>query len=248
MIKINQLGLWGSILFLVMTSCTQTIKKSTLPIYLKETKPVSEIAEIYNKFERFKYQIIGHFSNQEQLEAGTTSDPLQEFIVVPILQDRANEFWVYLEFFSPNLLDQPLDQRIEQYVKVSRDTFRMEVYYLKEPQKYINAWKKDKFPPLSTQDDLIRDEACDLLIVQKEEEEGAFKTLPPAEITCEMLTSTTKARYVDLEFELNDSQYLMWFKFYDEYKNHLKKTDKSGLLFKRLDPKKTGYKDLSRIK
>jgi hypothetical protein len=208
-------------------------KKHILP-YLKDIKTAEEISEIYNKFERMKYQVLGHFSNKDQVAAKTSVEPLQEFIVMPILKDRPGEFWVYLEFFSPRLMDTPIDQRVEQYVQVTRDSFRMEVYYLKNPEKYINAWKKAKFPDLNIKKDLVRGDGCDLIIAHQDDKPGTFKTVPPEEINCEMLTADGPARYVDLEFELSDTQYLMWFHFYTAGKEHLKKSATTGLEFKRL--------------
>lgn len=209
-------------------------KKYILP-YLKDIKSAKEISEIYNKFDRFKYQIIGHFSNKKQVEAGTTSEPWQEFIVMPIFQDRPNEFWVYLEFFSPELIEFPIDQRIEQYVQISRDTFRMEVYYIKNPEKYINAWKFDKFPDTDIREDLVRGDGCDLIIAHQDNKPGTYRTVPPEEFTCEMLTAQGAARYVDLSFELSDNQYLMWFHFYTSKGEHLKKSAKNGLEFRRVE-------------
>jgi len=215
-------------------------KKHILP-YLKGIKTAEEISEIYNKFDRFKYQIIGHFSNKEQVAAGRTKERAQEFIVMPILADRPGEFWVYLEFFSPNLIESPMDQRVEQYVQVTRDSFRMEVYYLKNPEKYINAWRGAKFPDLNIKKDLVRGDGCDLIIAHQEDKPGTFKTVPPKEFNCEMLTAEGPARYVDLEFELSDSQYLMWFHFYTSSKEHLKKSAKNGLEFKRLTEDEMGH-------
>ncbi|MGH1335938.1 MAG: chromophore lyase CpcT/CpeT [Aureispira sp.] len=209
-------------------------RKYILP-YLKDIKSAKEISEIYNKFDRFKYQIIGHFSNKEQVDAKKTTEPWQEFIVMPIFQDRPNEFWVYLEFFSPGLLDFPIDQRVEQYVQVSRDSFRMEVYYLKNPEKYINAWKFSEFPETDIREDLVRGDGCDLIIAHQDDKPGTYKTVTPEEFTCEMLTSQGAARYVDLSFELSDEQYLMWFHFYTRKGKHLKQSAKNGLEFKRIE-------------
>lgn len=244
--KILQLSLLLS-LAIFLWGCPSGAKKVTTPVYLKHTKTLEEMVEIHNKFDRFKYQIIGHFSNREQVEKEGIGEAVQEFIVAPIFHERPGEFWVYLEFFSPSILDRPLDQRIEQYVKLERDTFRMEVYYLKNPEKWINEWKKEKpFADFDMKRELIRDENCDLIIAGQEDKPGSFRTLPPAEITCDMKTSTNQAKYVDLEFELSDAGYLMWFKFYDINKRRLKVTDDPGLSFKRLDYKAADYKDLSK--
>ncbi|MCH2046324.1 MAG: chromophore lyase CpcT/CpeT [Saprospiraceae bacterium] len=227
-------------------------KKSKIPVYLRATKSVEEMSTTHNKFERMKLQILGHFSNKDQVKAaiqeGEKAEPVQEFIIVPIMDDRPGEFWVYLEFFSPDLMGEPIDQRVEQYVQVDRDTFTMEVYYLKDPKRFVNAWKNEKFPKINIKEDLIRDEKCDLTIIHQDDKPGTFKTVPPDEITCEMLTSTTAARYVDLEYETDDEQYLMWFKFYDKNKKHLKTTDTGGQIFKRQDPMDPRYQDLTKTK
>ena len=189
---------------------------------------------------------MGHFSNRFQVMEEDNGEPIQEFIIAPIMQDRPGEFWIYMEFFSPLMIDQPLDQRIEQYVRLSRDTYRMEVYYIKEPKRFINAWKNDVFPKVNITEDLIRDEVCDLLVVHQADKPGTFRTLFPEEVTCEMLTSTTAARYSDMVYETDDYGYLMWFTFYDKDKKLLKKTKEQGLSFKRLGQNDVGYIDLSK--
>ena len=243
--KILQL-IFIAFLAIILWGCPSGGKKAAIPVYLKGTKTMAEMAEIHNSFDRCKYQILGHFSNREQVEEKGLGEAVQEFIVAPIFKERPGEFWVYLEFFSPSLLDRPLDQRIEQYIKIDRDTFRMEVYYLKNPDKWINEWKNEKpFADFDMKSELIRDEHCDLIISGQPDKVGTFRTLPPAEITCDMKTSTNQAKYVDLEFELSDSGYLMWFKFYDIDKKRLKATDEPGISFNRLDYTTEGYKDLS---
>ena len=75
----------------------------------------------------------------------------------------------------------------------------MEVYFIKNPEKYINEWKKDvPFEGLSIKNDLIRDESCDLKIIPNFDKKHTFSTLPPEEITCK----TAGATYVDLFFDL----------------------------------------------
>lgn len=227
-------------------ACPSGGKKSRLPIYLKDTKSLEEMSQIHNKFERFKYQIIGHFSNKEQVDQ-TPGEAIQEFIVAPIFRDRPDEFWVYLEFFSPLMIEKPIDQRIEQYIKIDRDSFRMEVYYLKDPEKYINEWKKSKpFPNLDIRADLIRDENCDLIIVHQQDKPGTFRTLPPSEVSCRMKSPDHSAEYVDLSFNLEDKMYQMWFTFYDRDKEIMKETAEDGLQFRRLDPAANGYDNLAK--
>ncbi len=217
--------------------------KVTKPKYLEGTVDVEELSKIENKFERFRQQILGHFSNREQVENEPgMNEPEQEFIITPIFANRPDEFWTYMEFFSPGLIEKPIDQRIEQYRRIHRDTFVMEVYYIKEPNKYINEWKKDNpFQGLSIKNDLIRDKECDLKIVPDFERKHYFKTLPPEEVTCKMLTAQGAAKYVDLFFDLSDEGYNMRFKFYDKDKQLMRETDKRGIEFKRLNYKAKNY-------
>ncbi len=245
---LNMAGLlliWFSGLFLI-SSCNGSKKTAIYDVAVSSGKTNDASSQLYNRFERMKYQITGHFSNRFQVLEEDDGEPIQEFIVVPIMQDRPNEYWVYLEFFSPLMIDKPLDQRIEQYVRLTRDTFRMEVYYIRQPERFVNAWKEAEFPKINIKDDLIRDEACDLLIVYQEDKPGSFRTVFPEEVTCEMLTSTSDARYVDLMFETDDYGYLMWFTFYNRSKQLIKKTKEQGLSFKRLGRNDVGYIDLSK--
>lgn len=220
--------------------CPSKISK---PKYMEGVVDVDKLPDIENKFERFRQQILGHFSNKEQIgSVPSMREVEQEFIITPIFKNRADEFWVYMEFFSPGLIERPLDQRIEQYVRINRDTFRMEVYYLKNPEKYVNEWKKDvPFKGLSKNKDLIRDTRCDLLIVPRKEKRYHFKTVPPAEIACNMRGNNGATKYVDLFFDLSDSGYNMRFKFYDKDKKMLRETDPRGIDFKRLDYKNKEY-------
>lgn len=218
-------------------------KNITKPKYLEGTVDVNELSTIDNKFERFRQQIMGHFSNVEQVENGISlGEPEQEFIITPIFKNRPDEFWVYLEFFSPGLISKPIDQRIEQYKRIHRDTFVMEVYYIKEPDKYINEWKKENpFEDLSIKNDLIRDERCDLYIVPDFDKKHHFTTLPPEEVTCQMRGAQGAAKYVDLFFDLSDKGYNMRFKFYDKDKRMMRETAATGIDFKRLNYKSKNY-------
>lgn len=222
-------------------ACTNT--KAVKPKYLEGTVDVNELSGIDNKFERFRQQIMGHFSNRAQVESGLDlGEPEQEFIITPIFKNRPDEFWVYLEFFSPGLISRPIDQRIEQYKRISRDTFVMEVYYIKEPQQYVNEWKlSNPFENLSIQNDLIRDERCDLYIVPNFDKKHHFYTLPPEEVTCQMRGSQGAAKYVDLSFKLSDEGYNMRFKFYDKDKRKMRETANAGIDFKRLNYKSKDY-------
>lgn len=58
---------------------------------------VEKLPDIENKFERFRQQILGHFSNREQVgEVPSMREVEQEFIITPIFKNRPDEFWVYI--------------------------------------------------------------------------------------------------------------------------------------------------------
>jgi len=232
--------LYSMVSLLFICSCSKGIVK---PFYLQDVVEKEELEKIENKFERFRQQVLGHFSNKEQVENEPyMREQVQEFIITPVFKNRPSEFWVYLEFFSPGLIDRPLDQRIEQYVRIQRDTFRMEVYYLAEPEKYVNEWKKElPFENLSIKRDLIRDKNCDLLIVPTEGKRYHFKTLRPENVICDMKGSSGATKYVDLSYDLSDRGYNMRFKFFDENKQILRETHRNGIDFKRLDYRDKDY-------
>lgn len=215
-------------------------QKGNKPIYLQHVADNSELPEIKNKFDRFKQQIMGHFGNARQVrEKPEMGEKHQEFIIIPIFQDRPNEFWIYLEYFSPSMHDAPIDQRVEQYVRVNRDSIRMEVYYLKEPEKYINEWKKPNPFENLTKDDLTRDATCDLYILANEDEPHVYRTIAPDDINCSMRSSSGAAKYIVLWFKLTDRGYDMQFKFYDRNKKSV--SDGNVVEFDRLDYNEKGY-------
>jgi hypothetical protein len=230
-------------LFLVACPGSSTIKHVGKPIYLRSIVDADKLGQIENKFERFRQQIMGHFSNKEQYEGvPSMREPAQEFIITPIFGNRPDEFWIYSEFFSPELVEDPVDQRIEQYVRIQRDTFRMEVYYLKNPRDYINEWKKEKpFENLSRKKDLIRDKGCDLLVVPVKGQRYNFASIPHPQITCDMKGNHGATKFMGLHFVLSDEGYNTRFRYYDEDKKMLHETDPRGIEFKRLNHKDKGY-------
>lgn len=217
----------------------QKVKK---PIYFTDIVDNDKLHEVTNRFDRFKQQIMGHFSNRRQVEANPgLGEKVQEFIIVPIFKERTSEFWIYLEFFSPSMMDAPLDQRVERYVKLNRDTIRMEVYYLKDPAKWINTWKTAEPCKGITRDDLVRDASCDLLIAYNEDKPQTHTTVPPTDIDCSLKVAKGTSKYVFLWFELADKGYDMQFRFYDKDKKVIH--EGHVIEFDRLDYKAKGYEN-----
>lgn len=228
----------------VLHACTSKIVK---PSYLKHCVELDKMVEIENKHERFKQQVIGHFSNKRQVE----QDPLitekeQEFVVVPIFRDRPNEFWVYLEYFSPSVPEVPFEQRVQEYVRINRDTVLVRIYHLKNPEKYLNAWCKPDNNILSklSKDELILNEGCNFVFGRDKEDKYVFNTVPFKDVACEM-TSSTSARYFNLHFQLKDEGYSIVFDFFDKDKKLLRRS--SPIKFDRLNYKSKGYRDYTKI-
>lgn len=213
---IASLFVLGCLLGTTLPAWAQPSKK---PIYLIDVVDNQDLPGIKNRFERVKQQLMGHFGNRRQVqEKPGMGETEQEFIIVPVMKDRTNEFWVYLEFFSPSMHETPLDQRVERYVRLDRDTIRMEVYYLKEPKRWVNEWKKTIPCEGLTREDLVRDPACDLLMVYNEDKSNTYTTLIPEDVECSLKVAQGKSKYVLLWFELSDKGYNMQFRFYDKDK------------------------------
>lgn len=212
------------------------------PLYLRDAVEVEQLPEIKNKYDRFKQQVIGHFSNQMHVKGNPDlGEKEQELIVFPIFKERTNEFWVYSEFFSTGLPEAPIDQKVIQFVKLNRDTTRMEVYFLKDPNSHINEWKQiTPFEGL-TKDDLRRDAGCDILIVGLEENGYGYKTILPHTSTCALQAASGSAQFLDTKFELSDEGYKMFFIFYDKNKNIVRESSYAGINFTRLNYKTPGY-------
>lgn len=228
--------------------CSSCKKKAIKPVYLRDNVDVSNLAGIENRFDHFKQQVVGHFSNKEQLENYAIDEQEQELIIIPIFKDRPDEFWVYVELFSPSLVDQPIEQRIQRFRKVERDTIVVEVYYLPQPGDYINEWKKEKPFGEFEKKDLIRDSGCDMVIACKDPSNHIYRTLPSTDVTCHLGTNNRITEYVDISFALTDEGYLMRFKYYDKEKKLLRESNYSGLYFERLDYLHEDYENRANLK
>lgn len=230
------------LLCLLAGSLSLSAQKVKKPIYWTNIADNETLPEIKNRWDRFKQQIMGHFGNQRQVrEQPELGEKHQEFIIIPIMQERTNEFWIYLEFFSPSMPEAPIDQRVEQYVRVNRDSIRMEVYYLKNPTKYINEWKKPNPFEKFSKDELIRDETCDLYIVGKEGNPNEYVTIMPEgdALNCRLKNAIGASQYITLWFDLSDKGYKMRFLFYDKDK---KLVNQGNIIdFDRLDYRDKDY-------
>lgn len=224
------------ILAIALFNLSLSAQKTIVPIYLKDATENSKLADIKVKFDRFKQQMIGHFSNKDQIQ---NDGQVQEFIAIPIMQERTNEFWVYVEHFLPNIMDAPIDQRIEQFIRVSPDSIRVEVYSLNDPNKYINEWKKPTPFAGLTKNDFSRDAACDLVFVSNENIAYEYSTPSNNNIGCEVKGKKGAAQYMSLSYKVNDNGHEIVLDLYDKDKKMVKKGDL--VLFERLNYKAIGY-------
>lgn len=99
--------------------------------YLQAARSTDEIRNIENKLEKLYYMQIGHFSNKNQ--ADTTSLPIyaeQEYIVVPIWQERKGEYWLYWVWITADKPDITLCEGIFKFSRPNREEFLLEHYAL----------------------------------------------------------------------------------------------------------------------
>lgn len=232
-------ALLGFALFVLPVRAQKTIEK---PLYLQDAVEIDVLPQTKNKYDRFKQQLLGHFSNHRYLEeTANKEEKKQEIIAIPLFKDRPNEHWVYREFFSSVLPESPISQRIENYIRVGRDTIRVELYFLKEPQKYVNEWRKAKPFEGLTKEALVRDSGCDQYILVPEESEAVFRGISPEEVSCALQSPSGSARYLQLWFDVSDEGYLSFLRLYDIDKKMLRQSPPEGTRFYRLDYRQESY-------
>ena len=208
---------------------------SLVPVYYQQTVSNDSLKKIEHKHDRFLHQNLGHFSNKESI-ADVPGERESQFIVIPIFQkQRAGEFWIYIEYFSPKLVSQPIEQRIQHYIKKDRYTYQIKTYHLKDPVPYINAWQRtNAFDNFNIKEGLVHDEFCDMLATADEEKDFYHKFVPMG-TDCPVQDSSSLAKYSYTSFDVFDEGYIMCIEFLDENKKILKNCHNGGTLFKRLD-------------
>lgn len=212
-----------------------SINNNDKPIYFKHVVSNDSLKKMEHKHERFLQQNLGHFSNKESI-ADVPGERESQFIVVPIFQkQRAGEFWIYIEYFSPKMVDQPIEQRIQHYIKKDRYTYQVKTYHLKEPQLYVNEWKKENpFDNFNIKEGLMHDEFCDMLATANENKDF-YHEFRPMGTDCPLHDEASLAKYSITSFDVSDEGYLMCIEFLDANKQKIKNCHNGGTLFKRLD-------------
>jgi len=219
-------------------------QKENVPIYMQHITNNDDLPKIKNRYERFKQQNLGHFSSQEHSER--IGDQHQEFIVIPIFLDsKPGEFWIYIEFFSPVMVEHPIEQRIQRYSRLNRDTLYAETFHFHNPEKYINEWNKEVPFENFDMDEICHAETCDAYMMQMLGEEYGYQVVPVGR-GCD-LRSTGEARYSWAEFEITDEGYNMCVNFLNVDYEPVKECPDGGLMFKRLDHKDKKYEPLAEM-
>ncbi len=215
------------------------------PIYYQHVASKEELLKIEHKHERFLQQNLGHFSNKSattQIEGEREA----QFIVIPIFQkQRAGEFWIYIEYFLPAMVDQPIEQRIQHYIRNDRYSYQIKTYHLKNPELFINEWKKkNPFEGFNVKDGLTHDEFCDMQVLVDEEKDHYHKATPLG-TDCPLRDDMGAAKYSVTSFDVSDEGYLMCIEFLDAKKQKIKNCPNGGILFERLDYNDKDYKPLA---
>ena len=215
------------------------------PIYLQHVASAEELKKIEHKHDRFLQQNLGHFSNRDAVEE-IEGEREAQFIVIPIFQkQRAGEFWIYIEYFLPAMVEQPIEQRIQHYIRKDRYTYQIKTYHLKDASQYVNEWKKTTpFENFITKDGLNHDEFCDMLVTSDEAKEHYHKAVPMG-TDCPLQGDLGSAKYSVTSFDVSDEGYLMCIEFLDADKQKIKNCPNGGTLFKRMDYNDKNYVSLA---
>lgn len=218
---------------------------SDKPIYFQHVASKEELVKIEHKHERFLQQNLGHFSNKSAA-AQIEGEREAQFIVIPIFQkQRAGEFWIYIEYFLPAMVEQPIEQRIQHYIRNDRYSYQIKTYHLKNPEQYVNEWKKkNPFEGFNVKDGLTHDEFCDMQVLVDEEKEHYHKATPLG-TDCPLRDDMGAAKYSVTSFDVSDDGYLMCIEFLDANKQKIKNCPNGGILFERLDYNDKDYRPLA---
>lgn len=83
--------LWAILLLVFALAACTGGKKAASSLYEKSSKSPEEISKIFNKFDRLKLQLAGHFSNRQQLLEENSAEPPKSLWWFPFFNMTAQE-------------------------------------------------------------------------------------------------------------------------------------------------------------
>lgn len=208
------------LLFIGQALLAQKTKKDPWN-YLSETKTPEEILQIENKLQRLYYIIAGEFTNKiednSDKKDGIANDKIlhQNFIAIPIWQDRTDEYWLHWGWYKHDEPERPLLQGIWQVNRLNRDSFQ--IIYFQLPNEEANDYyslewtKKNPFANLKPKDLSTATSKSYILV---EREDNIFQILPSE--TPQAYDISDKVKFISLDVTYDVNKQVHATRFLDE--------------------------------
>lgn len=222
--------IYSFLLLIILTACKVEQKNTDLPDYTASMKTSAELSGMKNNFKKYLFTITGRFES----EAKESDKAAREMVVRRIFTNKTDEVWTYTEVFLKELPEQPFIQLFHRHERLSRDTFRVEIYTLAQPEnltKYVNEWKKPQpFPALSPRA-LQALPGCPYRVVNQND--AYFETLVEEEVNC-VTPLGGGIHYSKSNLQYHDDHVLLKVSYFDKEKKSLPSPSKDGTTYNRV--------------
>ena len=190
-------------------------------------KPTAAAAE--SPIDRLSQRLIGNFSSAEQTAQNPTYRHV-EFHAVPIWSERTDGHWLYIEQFLAAAPELPYRQRIYQLLSNADGSIKLRIFNLAEPLEFSGAWRDGNRLAALQQLDLIYQEGCDLVMIERED--GAFYGTTDGN-GC--VSSINGASYATHDLTLTATSLTTWERGYNGLNAQVWGPLSGGYIFKRVE-------------
>jgi hypothetical protein len=201
-----------------------------LPFLLFITHAVQAGEHITDKdISRLKKYMSGFFSSAEQAKADTANYYEIHLHMYPFGGLDMNGFWLYVEQAMSAKPDKPYRQRIYHVYKENDTTIVSHVFTLKNPGKYIHAWKHENILNELKLDSLEDRKGCSIYLKKKDK-----KTFEGSTYKNECESNLRGAHYATSEVEIHPKMLLSWDRGFDKSGTQVWGATKGGYRFIKL--------------
>ena len=173
--------------------------------------------------------LTGHFTNEAQFahDKGYRHVDLR---AVPILADRTDGPWLYVEQSLTDAPAQPYRQRVQQLAARADGVIEVRVYTLANPVAFTAAWQDAARLVKLTPTDLVFQEGCTIIL--REQPDGSFKGATEGTGCANDLHG---AAYATSDLIVTKDQITTWERGYNATKAQVWGPMGGGYIFKRVE-------------
>lgn len=139
---------------IVMISCADR------KLYSNDQDDQKEVSELFD-------MMVGEFSSEEQAKQDSLFYDIS-LVMFPIWEEDKKVKWLYVEQAVSKYIDKPYRQRVYKISLKQDKLFESKVFELKNPTKFIHAWKNPNIFNQINPDSLVLRQGC-AVFLQKEE-------------------------------------------------------------------------------